>query len=556
MRHAGRVLIEQLEAEGVDTVYCVPGESYLAALDGLYDSNRIRTVVCRQEAGAAMMADAQARLTGKPGVVFVTRGPGATNASIGIHIAQQDSIPVVMFVGLPGRDMEDREAFQEFDLRAVFGSLAKWAEVVSDPARLPEYVSRAFHMAASGRPGPVVLGLPEDMLSSALEAPVVRPSRPAEAAPTPADMAELAGLLSGAQRPLAIVGGPGWSAATKAHFEAIALRLDLPVACAFRCQDYFDNRHPCYAGHSGIGIDPKLGQAIRSADVLLVIGARLGEMTTSGYTLLDVPQPKQKLIHVHPSADELGRVYRAELPICSSAGAFVEALAGVVIQRSPSWAGPTAELHASYEAFRRPLATPGALKMELVIANLEDMLPDDAIVTNGAGNYAAFANRYYVYKQYRTQLAPTCGAMGFGLPAAIAAKLTHPERTVVALAGDGCFLMNGQELATAVQYGANVITLVANNGMYGTIRMHQEKTYPGRVMATSLVNPDFAALARSYGAFGETVTDTEQFRGAFLRAQESGKPAVLDLKLDPEALTPQLTLAQMRAEAQRAAGRQ
>jgi acetolactate synthase I/II/III large subunit len=549
MRHAGRLLIEQLEMQGVDTVFCVPGESYLAALDGLYDSNRIRTVVCRQEGGAAMMADASARLSGKPGVAFVTRGPGATNAAIGIHIAQQDSIPMVMFVGLPGRDMEDREAFQEFDLRAVFGSLAKWAEVVNDPARLPEYVSRAFHIAASGRPGPVVLGLPEDMLASQVDVPVVRVSRPAEAAPVAADMVELGRLLAGAQRPLAIVGGPGWSAAIKARFEDVARTLDLPVASSFRCQDYFDNRHPCYAGHSGLGIDAALGEAIKTADLLLVIGARLGEITTNSYTLVDVPEPKQKLVHVHPSADELGRVYRAELPICSSAGAFVDALAGLAIARNPAWAEQAAALHAAYEAFRRPTPTPGALKMELVIANLDDMLPDDAIITNGAGNYAAFTNRYYVYKQFRTQLAPTCGAMGFGLPAAIAAKLAYPERTVVALAGDGCFMMNGQELATAVQYGANVITLIANNGMYGTIRMHQEKTYPGRVMATSLMNPDFAALAKSYGAYGETVTDTEQFRGAFARAVESGKPAVLDLKLDPEALTPKMTLSQMRAAA-------
>ena len=554
MRHAGRVLIEQLEAQGVDTVFCVPGESYLAALDGLHDSNRIRTVVCRQEGGAAIMADAHARMTGRPGVAFVTRGPGATNASIGVHIAQQDSIPMVLFVGLPGRDFEDREAFQEFDLRAVFGSLAKWAEVVSDASRLPEYVSRAFHIAASGRPGPVVLGLPEDLLAAPLDAPAVRVSRPAESAPVAADIAELIGLLSKAERPLVILGGPGWSTGIKTRFEDLARKLDLPVACAFRCQDYFDNRHPCYAGHVGIGPDGVLAEAIRTADVLLTIGARLGEMTTSGYTLVEVPEPKQKLVHVHPSADELGRVYRAELPICASAGAVVDALAACEIPRNVAWAGRTARLHAAYQAFRRPEPTPGALKMEQVIDNLEDMLPDDAIVANGAGNYAAFLNRYYVYKQFRTQLAPTCGAMGYGLPAAIAAKLAQPERTVVAVAGDGCFLMNGQELATAVQYGANVIVLVANNGMYGTIRMHQERNYPGRVMATSLVNPDFAALARSYGAFGETVTETEQFRGAFARAVDSGKPALLDLKLDPEALTPRQTLTQVRAAGERARG--
>jgi acetolactate synthase I/II/III large subunit len=550
MRHAGRILIEQLESEGVDTVYCVPGESYLAALDGLYDSNRIRTVVCRHEGGAAMMADAHARMTGKPGVAFVTRGPGATNASIGVHIAQQDSVPLVLFVGLPGRDVEDREAFQEFDLRAVFGSLAKWAEVVNDVSRLQEYVSRAFHIAASGRPGPVVLGLPEDMISASLDAAPIRPSRPAESAPTRADMAELAKLLTHAERPLVILGGPGWSAAIKAKFEEIAKNLDLPVACAFRCQDYFDNRHPCYAGHAGIGIEGKLAEAIASADVLLVIGARLGEMTTSGYTLVNVPEPRQKLVHVHPSADELGRVYRAELPICSAAGTFVDALAALAVPRNPNWANRTAALHAAYQAFSRPEPTPGALKMEMVIANLEDMLPDDGIVTCGAGNYATFLHRYFVHKQFRTLLAPTCGAMGFSLPAAIAAKLARPDRIVVALEGDGGFLMNGQELATAVQYGANIIVLIANNGLYGTIRMHQERNYPGRVMATSLVNPDFAALARSYGAFGEVVTDTEQFRGAFARAREAGKPALLELKLDPEALTTRQTLSQIRAAAE------
>ena len=553
MRHGGKVLIEQLEAEGVDTVFCVPGESYLAALDGLHDSNQIRTVTCRQEGGAAMMADAHARVTGRTGVCFVTRGPGAANASIGIHIAQQDSTPMVMFVGLPGRDVEDRETFQEFDLRAVFGSLAKWAEVVADPARLPEYVSRAFHIAQSGRPGPVVIGLPEDVLAEMCPASVatVRASRPARSAPTIADMAELRGLLMSAQRPLAIVGGPGWSAAAKAALEAFAARAQMPVATSFRCQDYFDNRHSCYAGHAGIGPDKVLADAVRDADLLLVIGARLGEMTTSGYTLVNAPSPKQILIHVHPSADELGRVYRAELPICASLEPFIDALAALEPPRNPAWAERCAALRAGFIASRKPVPTPGALRMEQVVLNLEDMLPEDAIIANGAGNYAGFLNRYYLYKEFRTQLGPTCGAMGYGLPAAIAAKLANPARTVVAVAGDGCFLMSGQELATAVQYGANVIVLVSNNGMYGTIRMHQERAYPGRVVGTTLVNPDFAALARSYGAFGETVTETEQFRGAFQRALDSGRPALLDLKVDPEALTARQTLTQVREAAER-----
>ena len=548
MRHGGKVLIEQLEAEGVDTIFCVPGESYLAALDALHDSNRIRTIICRQEGGAAMMADAHARMTGRPGVCFVTRGPGATNASIGVHIAQQDSIPMVLFAGLPGRDVEDREAFQEFDLRAVFGSLAKAAEVVSDAARLPEYVSRAFHLAASGRPGPVVLGLPEDVLSAACGEGVltVRASRPAEASPSPSDLTELHALLSVAQRPLAIVGGPGWSAGVKAAFEAVCAGVDLPVGTSFRCQDYIDNRHPCYAGHVGIGPDAALAEAVKSADLLLVIGARLGEMTTGGYTLVESPSPKQKLVHIHPSADELGRVYRAELPICASAGAFVTALAGLELPRNAGWAERRAVLHAADVASRKPQPTPGALKMEQVILNLDGLLPEDAILTNGAGNYAGFLHRYFVYKQFRTQLGPTCGAMGYGLPAAIAAKLAQPDRVVVALAGDGCFLMNGQELATAAQYGANVIVLVANNGMYGTIRMHQERTFPGRVVGTTLMNPDFAALARSYGAHGETVTETEQFRDAFARCLNAGRPALIELKLDPEALTPRATLSQLR----------
>ena len=551
MRHGGKVLIEQLEAEGVDTVFCVPGESYLAALDGLHDSNRIRTVICRQEGGAAMMADGHARVTGRPGVAFVTRGPGAANASIGIHIAQQDSTPLVMFVGLPGRDFEDREAFQEFDLRAVFGSLAKWAEVVADPARLPEYVSRAFHIAQSGRPGPVVIGLPEDVLSAACDARLTAASRPAESAPAPPDMAELGALLVKSQRPLAIIGGPGWTAAIKGRFEQLAARLDLPVTASFRCQDYFDNRHACYAGHLGIGPDKALAEAVRNADLILAIGARLGEMTTSGYTLVEPPQPKQALVHVHPSADELGRVYRAALPICASAGAFVDALARLDLAPNPAWAQRRAALHEADNASRKPEPTPGNLRMEQVILNLDDMLPDDAIVANGAGNYAGFLARYFRYKQFRTQLGPTCGAMGYGLPAAIAAKLASPQRVVVALAGDGCFMMNGQELATAVQYGANVITLIANNAMYGTIRMHQERHYPGRVIGTTLVNPDFAALAKSYGAHGETVTVTEQFRGAFQRALDSGRPALLDLKVDPEAITSRQTMTQIRSAAMR-----
>ena len=554
MRHGGQILASELEAQGVDTIYCVPGESYLSALDGLHDSNRIRTVVCRQEGGAAMMADAYGKMTGRPGVCFVTRGPGATNASIGVHIAQQDSTPMVLLVGLPGSDFVDREAFQEFDLRAVFGSLGKAAWVVSDVARLPEYVGRAFQTALSGRPGPVVLGLPEDVLSGMSDVRSDDSVRIAAPAPSRADIAALQGLLDTAERPLVLVGGPGWSARVKSQLESIATRLDLPVAAAFRYQDYFDNRHAYYVGHVGIGIDPKLAEAVRSSDLLIVIGPRLGEMTTGGYSLLAAPVPRQRLVHVHPSADELGSVYRATLPINSTAAAFVEALAGLQTAKGAArWAGWRQGLRGGYEAFLKPVMTPGPLKMEQVILALDDMLPEDAILANGAGNYTGWLHRYYRYRTYRTQLAPTCGAMGYGLPAALAAKLQHPDRTVVALAGDGCFMMNGQELATAAQYGANIIVLVVNNGMYGTIRMHQERKFPGRVMGTTLVNPDFAALARSYGASGEVVTETDQFRPALSRALAADRPALIELRIDQEALTPGQSLSQIRAAALRKA---
>ncbi len=549
MRHGGEILVGELEAQGVDTVFCVPGESYLAALDGLLDSNRIRTIVCRQEGGAAMMADADGKLTGKPGVCFVTRGPGATNASIGVHIAQQDSTPMVMFVGLPDREMIDREAFQEFDLNAVFRALGKGSEIVTDARRLPEYVSRAFHRAVSGRPGPVIVGLPEDVLASRIDIAPGKAARPALAAPAAADMAALADRLAKAERPLAILGGPGWSAAAKADLEAAASALDLPVACAFRFQDYFDNRHPCYAGHVGIGIDPKLAERVRTSDLLIVIGARLGEMTTQGYELIAPPFPSQALVHVHPSGDELGRVYRADLAINAAPALFAAALKDLKPRSKGRLAAWRKAAHADYQAFIEPLPVPGPVQMAEVIRTLERMVPDDAILTNGAGNYTAWLHRFYRYKHYRTQLAPSCGAMGYGLPAAIAAKLRYPGRTVIAFAGDGCFLMNGQELATAAQYGANIVVIVVNNGMFGTIRMHQERHFPGRVSGTSLKNPDFAALARSYGCHGETVVETAELEGALRRSLDAGKPALIEVRIDPEALTPKQSLSQIRAGA-------
>ncbi len=550
MRHGGSILAKALEAQGVDTVYCVPGESYLAALDGLYDSNRIKTIVCRQEGGAAMMAEAHGKLTGRPGVCFVTRGPGATNSSIGVHIAHQDSTPMVMFVGLPAREHFDREAFQEFDFLNMFRALAKGAEIITDVKRIPEYVSRAFHKAMSGRPGPIVIGLPEDMLTDLADVEPAPMAMPVLAAPRAGDMDEVQKLLAKSEKPIVIVGGAGWSALTRTDLADAASKLNLPVGCAFRFQDYFDNRHPCYAGHIGIGPDPALAKAITESDLVIAIGARLGEATTSGYTLLEPPVPKQTLIHVHPDPDELGKVYRPALGIAASPQTFVAALAKLTPAGAESRAKWVKKLNDGYKKFLEPETTPGAVKLEQVARILDDVLPENAIVTNGAGNCNGFFNRYYVYKTWRSQLAPSCGAMGYGLPAAIAAKLHQPERSVVAIAGDGCFMMNGQELATACQYGANIVVLVVNNGMYGTIRMHQEREYPGRVMATSLVNPDFAALARSYGAHGETVEETGQFRSALIRSLDAGKPALIELKTDPEALTAKMTLTQIRKAAE------
>ena len=548
MAHGGRLLIQQLEAQGVSAIFTVPGESFLAALDGLHDASAIRPIICRQEGGAAMMAEAWGKLKGDTGICFVTRGPGAANAMSGLHIADQDSTPMIMFLGLPANRDEDREAFQEIDVKGLFGTFVKWSAVIRDASRIPEYVSRAFHVAQAGRPGPVVLGLPEDMLAGPAGTElVVGPAIPAEAAPRPAAIHDIRARLSSAKRPLVIVGGPGWSADTRDQLQTLATSAGLPVATAFRYQDYIDNRHPNYAGCVGIGVDPVLAEEVREADVLLTIGARLGEMTTGGYTLLDIPAPKQTLIHVHPDPAELGTVYRATVPVASSARAFIEALgAGWNVPQNPARAERVEALHQAFLKSVEPVGVPGDVKLDEVIVELSGALPDDAIVCNGAGNYAAFLHRFFTYKGFRTQLAPTSGSMGYGVPAAVAAAIAEPSRTVVALAGDGCFLMTGQELATAVQYNANVIIIIANNGMYGTIRMHQEREYPTRVVATTLTNPDFAAYARAFGAHGETVTRTADFKGALERARAAGTPAIIELKTDPEAISPRQTLSQLR----------
>ena len=538
--HGGKLLIDALVQQGVNRVFCVPGESYLAALDGLYDSG-VETIVARQEGGASMMAEAHGKLTGKPGVAFVTRGPGATNGASGVHVAFQDSTPMVLFIGQVASDQRDREAFQEVDYRAMFGPLAKWVAEVDRVDRLPEYVSQAFHVAQSGRPGPVVLALPEDMLSSVCDVPVVGPAVLASGQVSDADIAAMVGLLQEAERPLVIVGGGGWSAEAATALGEFALAMGLPVGASFRCQDYLDNRHPCYVGDVGIGINPALAERVRNADVILALGARLGEMTTSGYTLLSPPQPQQRLIHVHADPSELGRVYRPALAIAGRAGAVVQQLAERVREQAADQA-QVVQARTEYDAWQRLEETPGNLKMEQVIAHLNAVLPDEAILTNGAGNYSAWLHRYYRYRGWRTQLAPTSGSMGYGLPAAIAAKLEQPEKDVICLAGDGCFQMVSQEFGTACQYGANVVVLVVNNGMYGTIRMHQQGRFPHRPSGTTLVNPDFAALAKAYGAYGATVTDTAGFADAFAAARTAGRPAILDLRIDPDALSPRLRL--------------
>ena len=548
-RHGGRILADALAGHGVRAAFGVPGESFLPVLDGMHDlKDKLRFVICRQEGGASYMADAWAKLTGEPGVLFVTRGPGATNGAVGMHTALQDSTPVVMFVGQVGNDFVEREAFQEVDFRRMYGPLTKWVAQIDRVERIPEYVSHAFHTATSGRPGPVLLALPEDMLFSDAAVADAPHFRTARAAPSPADMKELERLLSGATQPFVLIGGGGWTKQAVDGLRAWAEAAGVPVGCGFRCQDYFDNRHPNYAGDIGIGLNPKLAQRVRDADVLLAIGERLGEMTTSAYTLVESPVPRQTLIHVQSGAEELGRVYRAALPINSNYEEFVFALSSIKIKRE-EWQNQTRAAHADFLEWNRPISMPGALHYGEVIAWLSQNLPEDAIVTNGAGNFASWLHRHFQYKGWRTQLAPTSGSMGYSVPAAVAAKIAAPGRTVVAIAGDGEFLMNGQEFATAMQYRAPIIVLVVNNGMYGTIRMHQEREYPGRVSGTELANPDFAAYARAFGGHGETVERTAEFAPAFQRAVASGKPAILELRIDPEAITPSATLSGLRAAA-------
>ena len=546
LRTGGQILVDQLEIHGVEMAFGVPGESYLALLDALYDSE-IRYIVCRQEAGATMMAEAYGKLTGKPGIAMVTRGPGATNGCHGVHIARQDSTPLILLIGQVARAMRGREAFQEIDYRQMFGGIAKWVCEIDDPARIPELVARAFHTATSGRPGPVVIALPEDLLTEPAACGDATRYHPVEAHPALEDMARLHVLLSAAKRPFVILGGGGWDAKACADIRSFAERFDLPVGVSFRRQDYFDNTHRCYAGHVGISVAPPLSDRVRDADLLLLVGTRLGEASSRSYSLIDMPEPRQMLVHVHPGAEEIGMVYTPDLPIHAGVRAFAAAASALAPVDTSAWRDETRIAHEQYLASLEPRPTPGELQLGEVIAWLRDNLPADAIVTNGAGNYCIWVNGYYQYRGYRTQLGPTSGSMGYGTPAAIAAKLVHPGRTVVAFAGDGCFLMTGQELATAAQYDLRIIWCVVNNGMYGTIRMHQERDYPGRVVGTDLRNPDFAALARAYGGHGEVVERTADFPAAFRRAAEAGTFALLDLRVDPAALTPKLSLEDIRA---------
>lgn len=548
----GKILVDSLVTHGVDVAFCVPGESYLAVLDALYDvREQLKLVVCRQEGGASYMAEAYGKLTGRPGVCFVTRGPGATNAAIGVHTAQQDSSPMILFIGQVGSDVMEREGFQEVDYRKMYGSMAKWVAQIDRADRIPEMVSHAFHLAVSGRPGPVVLALPEDMLMSEAQAPAVERYRRVAANPGSREMAQLRNHLIQCNRPMLILGGGDWNAQACRDIQRFAEKNYLPVACTFRRQDLFDNRHGLYCGEVGIGINPKLQKRIAEADLLIVAGARLGEMTTGGYTLLSVPRPAQRLVHVHPGAEELGRVYQAGLMINSGMPEFAEWAAQLGPAEAERWQAWSDEAHADYLENVAPVGTPGALNLSEVVRWLGTRLPEDAIITNGAGNFAGWVSRFHQYTGFRTQLGPTNGAMGYGVPSAVAAKCVHPERMVLSFNGDGDYLMNGQELATAAQYDAKVIFIVVNNGMYGTIRMHQEKNYPGHVSGTQLKNPDFAALARAYGLHGETVDKTEDFEAAFERAWSAKTAALVECRVDPEAITPRTTLSAIREEAKK-----
>jgi acetolactate synthase-1/2/3 large subunit len=550
MRTGGRVLVDALGVHGVDTVFSVPGESFLAALDAFYDVREsIRLISCRHESGAGFMAEAYGKLTGRPGVCFVTRGPGACNVSIAAHTAFQDSTPMVLFIGQVARHQQDREAFQEMDFRRVFGEMSKWVAQIESPERIPEYLSRAFHLAVSGRPGPVVLALPEDMLREECAVADTGPYKVVRGSPSPGQLEEMRAMLAAAKRPVMIVGGGGWSVQASRDIVAFAQANDLPTGASFRCQDVFDNDHGNYMGDVGIGINPALAERIRAADLLLVVGPRLGEMTTQGYTLPTPPRAAQTLIHVHADAGELGRVYQADLPMVSGMDQFARAAKDLEPVDSAAWSDWAKKARRDYEEWCKPDPVPGKLDMAKVVTTLRERLGSDGLIVTDGGNFSGWGHRFYRYTRYRSQLGPTCGAMGYGVPAAISAQATEPDRLVACFVGDGGFMMTGHEISTAIHYGIAPVILLVNNNMYGTIRMHQERDYPGRVIATDLTNPDFAQYARAYGAFGETVEETAEFAPALDRALDAGRIAVLELRIDPEAITTRTTLSKIRDQA-------
>jgi acetolactate synthase-1/2/3 large subunit len=546
---AARHLVDALVMNGATHVFCVPGESYLPVLDALYDvQDRIKLIVCRHESAAANMAEAYGKLTGKPGLVMVTRGPGATQGSVGVHTAFQDSTPMIMFIGQVAREMVDREAFQEIDYRRMFAPVAKWAGEIGVAARAGEYVNRAYATAQNGRRGPVVLALPEDMLSEEAEADALPPAPVAMPAPDERALERLREHLGGAERPFLLVGGGGWTAEAVRDLKTFVEATGLPVGASFRSKDLFDNLHPQYAGDVGIAPNPKLAERIRSSDLIIAFGPRLGEMTTSGYALLKAPLTDQPLIHIHPGADELGRVYTPVLAINAAPETMARALAAEPWTLDEGWLQQAYEAHSEFEAFSRPVKVEQGVNLSEVFAWLDGSLPADAVMCNGAGNFAAWLHRFYRHKSFKTQLAPTSGAMGYGFPAALAAKAVYPDREVVCAAGDGCFMMAASELATAMQYGLDVVVLISNNGTYGTIRMHQERDYPGRVSGTDLTNPDFAAFARAFDAYGATVTRTEDFPDAWREAKASGRPAVIDLRTSANDIAPGRTIATLRGK--------
>ena len=545
LRHGGHILVDQLKVNGVERVFSVPGESFLAALDGLYNSG-IENIVCRHEGGAAMMAEADAKITHSPGVVFVTRGPGATNASSGIHVAMQDSTPLIVFVGQVPLAHRDREAFQEIDYERFFSPIAKWVAEVKDLKRLPEYVARAFQVSQAGRPGPVIISLPEDILSGICEVP----DRPrvvlGQQFTSDSEIKKIENAIIKAKRPLVIVGGTGWGKGVVKNLGVFVKNFNLPVATTFRRQHLIDNRHDCYIGDLGTGMNPALAETVKGSDLIIAIGTRLGEIATGAYELIDPKKTEQEIIHIHTDPNEFCHVYQPRLAVLSSTENILDQLVGLSKLVNPEWSSQTSEGRQNYLNWITPKETPGPVKLEKIIKWLSNNLPEDSIVTNGAGNYAAFLHRYFAFKEYPTAIGPTSGSMGYGFPASIAAKLRFPDKTVICLAGDGCFQMTLNEMSTAAQNKLAIIVIVVNNGKYATIRMHQEKNYPGRVSGTELHNPDFAALAKAYGGFGIKVQKTEDFVAAYNEAVASGLLSVIELQIDDEVLSTSQTVSEVR----------